>query len=217
MLTGIIDYFFMSITSMFVIINPVTTAFIFTSIKPFGSNYEKKKIALRSTTLAFIILTLFVVTGQAIFNLFGITIGAFRIAGGLLLFGIAMGMIKNKGEHDEKYHTSSEVDTEDIAIIPLAIPFMSGPGSIATAILLSTQAANIFKIIIVLLAITLVLIACYYGMIYSQQVVNLVGNTGKRIITKLFGLILIVISIQFVVNGILDLLPSAIDVVTNEV
>ncbi len=213
MLPGIIDYFLIAFTSLFIIINPITTAFIFTALLPYSSNYEKKHIAYKSTIIAGIILFFFVITGQGLFKIFGITIGAFRIAGGLLLFGIAMGMVKSKGEHDEKFHTSSESDTEDIALIPLAIPFMSGPGSIATATLLATDSNNFFQILLILLAIVAVLTSCFYAMLYSQQIINLLGKTGKRIINKLFGLILIVIAIQFVINGVIDLLPSALEVI----
>lgn len=208
MIIELLDYFLIAFTALFVIINPITTAFIFQSLIPFGNQSLKKAIALKSSIVAVSVLLIFSLFGNFIFYVFGITIHAFKIAGGLILFGIAMKMIKHhEGEHDEKHHTSTEMDSEDIAIIPLAIPFMSGPGSIATSILLTSQAQTKIHLFIILFSIILIITVCYFAMIYSKFITNIIGNTGKKIATKIFGLILAVISVQFVINGLIDLVP----------
>ncbi len=213
-----IDYFLVALTSMIVIINPISSGFIFLSLLPNATLYQKKLVARRSIFIAGSILIFFVLTGKYFFSLFGITIGAFRIAGGIILFGIAMGMLsKVKGEHDVQYHISNKQDLEDIALIPLAIPFMSGPGSIATVTLLTAEAPNFYALAFVIVAILVVMAACYYSMFYSQQLVRFIGNNGRRISTRIFGLILAVISVQFVVNGVIDVLPEAVNIVINEV
>ena len=205
-MNGLFEYFLISLTAMLVITNPITTSFIFSSLIPYGSNNVIRSTAMRATLVAGSVLLLFALFGMALFNMFGITLEAFRIAGGLILFGIAVKMInKHEGEHDEKHHTSSDLDTDDIAIIPLAIPFISGPGSIATVVLLSTEAVNIWHRIIVLLAVLIAVSLAYLAMIYSHKVVDFIGHTGKKIVTKIFGLLLAVISVQFVINGIVDI------------
>ncbi len=212
MIFEMLDFFFVALASMVIIINPITSAFMFVSLLPFASNYEKRLVARKSVIISISILLFFLVTGSYFFSLFGITIGAFRIAGGLLLFGIAMNMInKSKGEHD--HHKPQHIDTDDIALIPLAIPFLSGPGSIATVVLLTTQARSVWDLVLLGFVIVAVLIGCFYAMFYSDRLVRYVGVTGRKILTKIFGLILAVISIQFIVDGILDLLPEAVEVV----
>lgn len=214
MFLNILDYFLISLAGVVVIVNPITSAFIFVSLLPDSSMYERRLTAMRASVISAIIMITFILTGKFIFQLFGITIGAFRIAGGLILFGIAMGMMKkSEGEHDHHAHPKVD-DINDIAIIPLAIPFMSGPGSIATVTLLSTEASSVFETMAVILAVIIVCAACYYSMFYSEQLVKFVGDTGKKIITKLFGLILAVISVQFVINGVLDVLPRVVEVIS---
>lgn len=181
---------------------------------PYGSKELKNSIAKRSTIIAASVLIIFSLFGSFIFSLFGITIAAFKIAGGLILFGIAMKMIKSSGgEHDEAHHTSNEMDSDDISVIPLAIPFMSGPGSIATVMLLSTESSSTMHLSIVLLAIITIMLICYFALLYSHKITQYVGETGKKVATKIFGLILAVISVQFVINGSLDLLPEIIELI----
>lgn len=176
---------------------------------PYGSRNQKKLVAKRAAIVALTILVLFSLFGNTIFQIFGVTIPAFKIAGGLILFGIGMKMLKNhEGEHDEEHHTSSEMDSEDISVVPLAIPFMSGPGTIATTVLLTTQAENYMGLISVLIAIFLVIGISYFAMMYSNLITEKIGSTGKRIITKIFGLILAVISVQFVIDGIIEIAPK---------
>ncbi len=209
MLLGPIEYLLISFVALFVIVNPLTTAFIFQSLMPYGSRNQKKLVAKRAAIVALTILVLFSLFGNTIFQIFGVTIPAFKIAGGLILFGIGMKMLKNhEGEHDEEHHTSSEMDSEDISVVPLAIPFMSGPGTIATTVLLTTQAENYMGLISVLIAIFLVIGISYFAMMYSNLITEKIGSTGKRIITKIFGLILAVISVQFVIDGIIEIAPK---------
>lgn len=216
MLISLIDYLIISLAALFVIINPLTTAFVFQSLMPYGSSEIKKEIAKRSTLIAASVLIIFSVFGNFIFSLFGITIAAFKIAGGLILFGIAMKMIKtHEGEHDEKHHTSNEMDSDDISVIPLAIPFMSGPGSIATVMLLTTQASSALHFSVVIIAIIIILLTCYFALLYSHKITEYVGETGKKVSTKLFGLILAVISVQFVINGVIDLIPQLTPLLIN--
>jgi len=207
MVVGLTEYFIISLAAIFVIVNPLTTAFVFLSLLPRATRKTRKKIALQGCYTALSILIIFALVGGFIFKLFSVSLGAFRIAGGIILLLIAVRMVlSHTGEHDE--HALDEEDFgKEIAIIPLAIPFMSGPGAIATVMLLTNEAPSPLHIFFVLLAAAVVITACYFALVYAEAVVNILGNTGKRVVTRLFGIILLVIAIQFIINGTIDTIP----------
>ncbi|MDZ7736007.1 MAG: MarC family protein [Gammaproteobacteria bacterium] len=201
------EYWLVTIAALFVIVNPLTTAFVFLSMLSKADEETRARIALRSVLVATGIFLVFALLGGLIFQLFGITLEAFRIAGGIILFGIAMRMIHKGRDETETAADETEVNsriTDDISIIPLAIPFISGPGSIATVMILTSEAPSIWHLGLVFIAIGIATGACYYAMIYSQYIVRYLGETGKEIITRLFGVILSVIAVQFVINGVID-------------
>jgi len=207
-----LEYLTISFLAMFVIVNPLTTAFIFMAMLPNASEVERKTIALRSTKVATALLIGFALLGGIIFQLFGITLAAFRIAGGIILFGIAMGMIRKTDTSARD--TAKEIKAEhpriadDISVIPLAIPFMSGPGAIATVMILTSEAPTIYHTGLVFLAVLVCMVTCYFAMMHSKLIVDYLGDTGKDILTKVFGLILAVLAVQFVVNGASDVITG---------
>ena len=201
-------YLLITIAGIFVIVNPLTTAFVFMSLTTNMSDKQKKETAIKSTKIATAIFFVFALLGGVIFQLFGITLAAFRIAGGIILFGIAMGMLTSqKNGNKVKIKPEGEI-AEDISVIPLAIPFISGPGSIATVMILTSEAPTIYHTGLVFIAVLITTISCYYSMVYSKVIVRYLGDSGKEIITKLFGLILAVIAVQFVINGILNVMAD---------
>ncbi len=200
------SYLLITIAGIFVIVNPLTTAFAFMSLTTKMDESKKKAIALKSTKISTSLFFIFALLGGVIFQLFGITLAAFRIAGGIILFGIAMGMISSRNS-DESQQTRPEGEiADDISVIPLAIPFISGPGSIATVMILTSEAPTIYHTLIVFVAVLFTTVSCYYSMVYSKVIVRYLGESGKQIITKVFGLILAVIAVQFVINGIANTL-----------
>ena len=211
-ITGLFNYWIITFTALFVIVNPLTTAFVFVSLLPRTSDAARKLTAKRASWVAIGILCVFALVGGLIFKIFGITIEAFRIAGGLILFGIALGMI-HKGMDDGEASSGSDPTgdgklTRDISVIPLAIPFMSGPGAIATVMILTSEAPTVGHLLAVFLSIILTIGACYLAMLYSHLLVRYLGETGKEIITRIFGIILAVIAVQFVINGVLEIYSS---------
>jgi multiple antibiotic resistance protein len=210
--TEFLQYFLITIAGIFVIVNPLTTAFVFLSLLPRASEQRREETARRAVTVSTAIFFVFALLGSLIFQVFGITLEAFRIAGGIILFGIAMGMIRHAEGEAERHQREEEagaappasVPVGDVAVIPLAIPFISGPGSIATVMILTSEAPSIWHVGIVFLAILATTVTCYYTMIHSRHVVRLLGDSGKELVTKIFGLILAVIAVQFVINGVTD-------------
>jgi multiple antibiotic resistance protein len=199
--SGFWEYWAITISAIFVIVNPLTTAFMFMMLVPFGNVKERNAVAKRAVITSTIVLLVFVAMGGLIFKLFGITLYAFRIAGGIILFGIAMKMLGTRDEHE---NVANSKQKGDVAIIPLAIPFISGPGSIATVMILTSEAPSVYHLIILIAAIVITTTTCYFTMIYSDYIVKLIGNTGKDVVTRIFGLILAVVAVQFVLNGIIE-------------
>ncbi len=153
----LLEYLVIAFLAVFVIVNPLTTAFMFVAMRPKASDEERRAIALRSTKVATALLVAFALLGGTIFQLFGITLAAFRIAGGIILFGIAIGMIRHTAgderEKAEEVKTDRATITNDISVIPLAIPFMSGPGAIATVMILTSEAPTVYHTALVFLAV----------------------------------------------------------------
>lgn len=213
-LTTLLNYLLITVAAIFVIVNPLTTAFVFMSLLPHVSDRRRERVARRAVLMSTGIFFVFALLGGIIFQLFGITLEAFRIAGGIILFGIAMGMIREgSGEaekaglmesDDDNDHSPAAQQAMNMAIIPLAIPFISGPGSIATVMILTSEAPSIWHVALVFVAILITSFACYYAMLYSKVLVERLGDVGKVIVTKVFGLILAVIAVQFVINGASD-------------
>ena len=216
-----LQYLLITMAGIFVIVNPLTTGFMFMSLLPDASKERQRVIAKRATVVATSIFFVFALLGSIIFKLFGISLEAFRIAGGIILFGIAMGMIRS-GESEPERGEQFEEGVEELrqqrdkrpqvsrdpSVIPLAIPFISGPGSIATVMILTSEAPTIFHTGIVYVAVLLTTVSCYLAMIHSTRLVRFLGTTGKDIITKVFGLILAVVSVQFVINGVLQVMEA---------
>ncbi len=197
-----LSYLLITIAGIFVIVNPLTTAFAFMSLTTKMQEDQRRAIALKSTKISTGLFFIFALLGGIIFQLFGITLAAFRIAGGIILFGIAMGMISSREQKEEQAIKPEGEIADDISVIPLAIPFISGPGSIATVMILTSEAPTIYHTLLVFFAVLFTTVSCYYSMVYSKVIVRYLGDSGKQIITKVFGLILSVIAVQFVINGI---------------
>jgi len=209
-----------AIVAVLVISNPLSTSAVFIALTQGMSEEEKMSIAKKSVTYALGILLLFSVTGLTLFQLFGFSIGAFRIAGGVLLFTTAVGMLNPTSGGE-----AAEDRSRDISLIPLAIPFISGPGTIVTVVLLVSEAQNALSthglltgslcIIGVWLSIFIVIAISYFMMTKSDIIDAILKEGGRKVVTRLLGLVVMAISIQFIINGIKDILPEFIELVNN--
>lgn len=205
---------------MVVIVNPLTKAFVFMSLTQGKTEQEQALIAKRACLTALAILFTFALTGHFLFQLFGITIGGFRIAGGLILYEIAANMVRHGAPpHNESAedHTDKRaaLGNDDVSIIPLAIPFISGPGSIATIMILMSEAPTAYHGFLVLLSAAVAIYLTKLTLDYSHFIVRVVGTYGMIVVTKLFGLILTVIAVEFVLSGIRDVLPTVMAIIKN--
>jgi multiple antibiotic resistance protein len=204
-----ITFLVAAFVSLFTIINPFSTASVFHALTKGNSKKQNKKIAKRATLTAIIVLILFVFLGDYILKIFGVSIEAFKIASGILVLGVGYGMIYNGGKHFRNIDEKHAREKEDISIIPLAIPMLSGPGAIATALVLMKSAeGNTISVLSILASIIIVCLIAYLLLIKAHSIDKYLGKTGISVIDKVLGLIVIVIGIQFIVSGLGGIVPT---------
>jgi multiple antibiotic resistance protein len=203
-MSSIFPFFVTAFVSLFAIVDVIGNTPMFLSITPHNTSAERVRMAKKAAVAVFVILTVFAFLGNRIFQFFGITIDAFRIAGGLILLKIALDMVEAKSLRTR--HTPEEdqegLAKEDVAIIPLAMPMLSGPGAISTAIVLTAQATSAGMMGALMAAIGLNAVLVYLILRSSSQVVALFKETGMRILTRTLGIILASIAMQFILTGI---------------
>jgi multiple antibiotic resistance protein len=192
--------------TLFVTIDPVGLAPIFIGITVGMTRQERLSVALRACIIAMGLMVLFLFAGQIILDTLGITIHAFRVAGGLLLFYTAFEMVFG-ARQERKEKTSETAITKDqianLAVFPLALPLIAGPGAISATILLATQFGGSWEWTgVLLLVIGFVLLLVFLSFIASELLSKYLGNTGRMIMTRLLGVLLAALSVQFVIDGI---------------
>jgi multiple antibiotic resistance protein len=184
--------------SFFAVMNPIANTPIFLGLTVGENKESKKKIAKTATFTAFIIVVSFVIAGKYIFELFGLTIPAFKITGGILIFYIVYEMLMSQ---KAKIHSSDSEDKNNISISPLAIPILAGPGTIVAAMNNVTN-ANLIQIGIVISIFALMIYLTYLAFSFSDLIVKKVGTNLISVIGKLMGLVLAIIGTGMIVDGI---------------
>jgi multiple antibiotic resistance protein len=200
------DFLKTAFVTLLVTVDPPGLAPVFLALT-FGMTHSvKREIALRATLIAFAILAAFAFGGGALMGALGISIPAFRIAGGLLLFYIAFEMIFELRRERKREFASNAIEIDhvrDFAAFPLAIPLMSGPGSITATILLAGRANGDWQALAGLMVVAaLVMLLCYATFLLSEQVGRLLGTTGNLVLSRMLGVVLAALAVQFVVDGV---------------
>ena len=183
----------------FAIMNPIANTAAFVGLVGRKSHAEKIRIAARALFITFGIILLFSILGKVIFHLFGITLPALRIAGGILVFLIGYHMLNGSGS---KLHSPENNDDSDIAVSPLAVPLLAGPGTIATAMNYSAS-GGISGLIITISVFAFLCLITFLCFIFSSKILGIIGDGSLSIITRLMGLILTVIGVQMIIEGII--------------
>ncbi|MEH6514432.1 MarC family protein [Maribacter arcticus] len=186
-------------TAFFAITNPISNMTVFLSLTQGADKKTKHDINRRANLIAFVIVTLFVILGKYIFELFNISIAAFKITGGILIFYIGFEMLQSKVS-DVKNLKKVDID-ENIAVSPLAIPILAGPGTIVTAMNFVANAAalQIFLVIAIFGSMSLL---TYFTFRISDLIVRVVGNNVISVIGKIMGLIIAIIGTGMIIQGI---------------
>ncbi|AQS41546.1 MAG: MarC family membrane protein [Candidatus Tokpelaia hoelldobleri] len=205
------DSWLQAFITLLVTVDPPGLIPIFLGLTYSMNRHEKHQTALTASLIAFGILTLFALGGMQVLAMLGISLGAFRVAGGILLFFIAFEMIFEK-RTERKEKTAEVAVTRDhirnIAAFPLAIPLIAGPGAISATILMASHNHGFDDAAIMLLVLLATIIIAYLFMLLAVPFEKLLGNTGRSIVTRLFGVLLAALAIQFIADGIRTLFLS---------
>ena len=199
-----LSFFLTAFLSLFALLDPIGISPIFVSMTPSNTQDEKKAMARRACWVVLLVLTCFALTGGVLFHFLGITMGAFRIAGGLVLLKISLDMIEARVSLAR--HTWKEGEEgrrkEDIAILPLAIPLLAGPGSISGVIVLMSRAQGYLDQFLVLIAISLNVLLTYVLFVHAARVADIFKETGLGAFIRIMGLMLAAISVEFILSGV---------------
>ncbi len=199
---GYLAHFFYAFASVFIIVNPVEATMVFISLTPGASARERARLSFRAASVAYLVALLFALTGDMVLRFFGTTVDSLRVAGGILLFLMAIDMLKAK---PQRKVTDAEMadanDREDVSIFPLATPLLTGPGAITTVIVLMGTASGPAEKGVVLLALTTTFAAAYLILRSSMYVSRILGVTGILVMTRIMGLLLGAIAVNFVAVG----------------
>ena len=197
------QFFILCLTTLFTLINPIGIAPLLMVMTERFSKDEKVKIAKKGSATALITLLLFAILGSLIFSFFGITIEAFQIMGGILFFRNGLRVLDAKVGRSRTNPAEQEEsqESDDIAISPIGIPLIADPGAITATMLLSSQTPQIYSYLTLGLSIMIVLTFVYAILKNGDVLMRVLGTSIMRIIQRLMGLILLVIAVQFVING----------------
>jgi multiple antibiotic resistance protein len=199
-----LDQAITNFTALFVIIDPIGTAPIFVTLTAGATAAQRRKFAFRGVLVGTLILGVFALAGENLLQAIGISMPAFRIAGGLLLFLIAVDMLFEK--RTERREKRAEEEVEDPSVFPLALPLIAGPGSITTVILLMTeQDGNLEGQAVVLGTLAAVLLIMLALLLLSALVERVLRRTGVLVVSRLLGMLLAALSVQFVLDGLAEI------------
>ncbi len=202
-------FFLKTLIAFFVIVDPIGGLPLFLSLTPTESDRERRLTALKACLAAFLILDVFIFWGEKILALFQISMGSFRVAGGALLFLIALQMLqaKPRGTKSTPPEEEEALEKEDVALVPLAVPILSGPGAITTAIVLAGGEPLTVKLQVFLAAGCTFLVTF---LLFSQasRIAALLGRTGANLLVRVMGLLLSVIAVEYMVVGLKELFPA---------
>jgi multiple antibiotic resistance protein len=205
-----IELFGSALVTFLVIIDPPGCAPIFASLTKGASPAQRRAMAIRSSLIAWIILLFFALLGRPLLHALGISLASFRIAGGIMLFFIAIDMVfERRTERREKRAEAIEnsPEIEDVSVFPMAMPMIAGPGSIASAMLWVSRAESPVHVAVVLGAITTVMAMTLITLLAAGPLMKLIGDKVEAAITRILGVILAALAAQFVIDGLKQSFP----------
>ncbi len=199
-----------TLTTVFFVVDPLAAIPIFISMTASDPPAHKRRTALRAALATFIVLAAFAAAGSLIFRTLHISVGAFRIAGGVLLFLLAVDMLRaqRSRQRSSPEEETEGVEKEDVSIFPLAIPMLAGPGSTSTVMVLMSRADRVWQYVVVFAALAITAAATYLVFRGSAVIERRLRYTGLNVTQRIMGLLLAAIAIQFVVDGIANVLPG---------
>lgn len=200
-----IELFISSFITFFVVIDPPGCAPIYASLTSSVPERDRRIMAIRAIIVAAIILLVFALFGEQMLGALGISLDSFRIAGGIMLFLIALEMVfekRTERREDRAQEIIEQPEIEDVSIFPMAMPMIAGPGSIAAVMLLTSQNDGIDNALLILGALGAVLLLTLIGLLAAGPMMRILGNKVEAVITRVLGVLLGALAVQFVVDGL---------------
>ncbi|HEX8057023.1 MAG TPA: MarC family protein [Novosphingobium sp.] len=199
------DLFVSAFVTLFVVIDPPGCAPIFAGLTSSAPLSAARRMAIRACIVASLILLVFALFGEQLLGALHIELNSFRIAGGIMLFLIAIDMVfekrtERREKRAEEILTAEEVD--DVSVFPLAIPMIAGPGSIATIMLLMSRAEGTEATLVILAALAAVMVLCLLALLAAGPLMRLVGAKAEAVVTRLLGVLLAALAAQYVIDGL---------------
>jgi multiple antibiotic resistance protein len=192
------------VIQLFIIVDPLAGIPIFLAITPGKTKIERRAMARRSCVIAFLIIVFFLVAGSSILGYFGIKTSAVRICGGILLFIISLELLHGRATGTETSSREERLaeEKEDVSVTPLAIPLLAGPGAIATTLVFAGQADSTLSIATLVAGAAMVFIVVYLFLYWADELARVIGALGMKIVTRIMGLLLAFIAVQYVIDGV---------------
>jgi len=205
-----LSFSLLSLSAIFFVVDPMGAMPIFMAMTRADAPAKRRDMARRACIAAFFILTTFAIAGTLIFKVFGISLGAFKVAGGVLLLLTSIEMLRVQPQRTRVTPEEEQegVEKEDVAIFPLAIPLLAGPGSIATVTALMGRAGRKAFAIPVILSILVTCVASYLMLVAADRISAFLGVTGLSVMNRVIGLIIGALAVQFMFDGLRDTFPG---------
>jgi len=204
------DYLFKIGLALFAIVNPIGSLPIFISATQGWSAEDRERTARTTTITVFLVLAVSVFFGERILGFFGISIPSFQVGGGILLMLIAISMLQGKVSHVRQTPEEAQevADREVIAVVPLSIPLLAGPGAISSMIIAAQQTGSFWGHVALILPVSVVCLLIWIILRLSVNIAHRLGTIGINIVTRLMGLVLAAMAVEFIAHGINGLFPG---------
>ena len=199
-----IELFFSALITFFVVIDPPGCAPIYAGLTAGASDVHRRSMAIRAVIVAAVILLVFALVGEDLLRGLGISLASFRIAGGIMLFLIALDMVfeKRTERREDRAAKVKASEVEDVSIFPMAMPMIAGPGSIASVMLLMARNDGLERTLVVLAALATILLLTLVALLAAGPLMRLLGARIEAVITRLLGVLLAALAVQFVMDGL---------------
>lgn len=203
------------ILAFMVLINPFSALTLFLDLTRGYAKKDRQKVAQIACMAIFVTIATFTIFGELLLKALGISIGSFQVAGGILVFLIAINMMNGEGnpvkpnqENLDIEHVQEIIPSTASAVVPLAIPMMIGPGGISTVIIYSSQVSGFYQMLAIIIAGLLISIFCYLSLMAADKISQSLGDTGLNIMSRIMGILLAAVSIEIIVNGLRTIFPQ---------
>ena len=203
----VVRFSLLALSSIFFLVDPFAALPTFLAVTAGQDGARRARTARKASLTALVVLTSFGVAGRYIFRMFGITLPAFEISGGVILLLIGLDMLEAKRSPTQESPTETEAATakDDAGIVPMGIPMLAGPGAITSVMVLVGQVQQAWQMVAILGSIAITAGVCWAVLHSAARVARALGETGIRILVRIMGLLLVALAVQYFVNGLVDL------------